>query len=171
MPVKCYGNQIHSSAKEENNGNQSNITFESSRSVFVMWRLHGAEALERTPDCHVTLCKHTLSACCVLIQRLALNRGHQHGEFQWLMMWYGLAQLGSCSLGSIRIELQLFAKSQLISEVWWSWSKGHCGGIEIAFKMEISLNCSIYNGILQKMFGLWGYFYSTLFSFLFLIPH
>lgn len=29
MPVKCYGNQIHSSARAENNGNQSSITFES----------------------------------------------------------------------------------------------------------------------------------------------
>lgn len=29
MPVKCYGNQIHSSARAKNNGNQSSITFES----------------------------------------------------------------------------------------------------------------------------------------------
>ncbi len=101
-----------------------------SRSVFVMWRLRRAETLERTPDCHVTLCKHTQLACCVLIQRLAFNRGHQRCGLRWLMMWYGLTQLGSCSLGSIAIELRLYAESQLISEVWWSWSKGHCEGIE-----------------------------------------
>lgn len=134
-----------------------------SRSVFVMWRLRRAETLERTPDCHVTLCKHAQLACCVLIQRLAFNRGHQRCGFRWLMMWYGLSQLGSCSLGSIEIELRLYAESQLISEAWWSWSKGHCEGIE-AFKREISLDYATFNEILQKMFSFWGYFYLVYFS-------
>jgi len=124
-----------------------------SRSVFVMWRLLGAGTLERTPDCHVTLCKHTQLGCCVLIQRLAFNSGHQRCGFQWLMMWYGPAQLGSCSLGSIAIELRLNAKSQLISEVWWSWSKGHCEGIE-AFKVEISLDYYIQWDITKDVFFL-----------------
>lgn len=122
-----------------------------------------AETLERTPDCHVTLCKHVQLGCCVLIQRLAFNSGHQRCGFQWLMMWYGPAQLGSCSLGSIAIELRLNAKSQLISEVWWSWSKGHGEGIE-AFKVEISLDYTTFNEILQKMFSFWGYFYLVYFS-------